>query len=170
MWLSIEPDFNTKQISCEQQLKITTLRDLEKIELDCAYNDSQKIDIHSVLYTDAASEEGTRKLSFEQYSDKLLIDTGKKLLEGNKFYLVINYSTNGNILPSSDRSGDGMGFNFIETANHVAFQSWTQGEPIASKKWFPCIDHPQVKFPRQISVTVPESFVVISNGERDIID
>jgi hypothetical protein len=45
MWLSIEPDFNTKSINCEQQLKITTLQDLEKIELDCAYNDKQKIGI-----------------------------------------------------------------------------------------------------------------------------
>jgi aminopeptidase N len=167
MWLSIEPDFNTKRINCEQQLKVTTLQDLEKIELDC----EQKIEIHSLLYSDAASEEGNKKLSFErQDNDKLSIDIGKKLLEGNKFSLVINYSTNGNILPSNDPSADGMGFNFIETNNHVAFQSWTQGEPIASKKWFPCIDHPQVKFPRQISVIVPESFVVISNGERDIID
>lgn len=165
MWLSIEPDFSTKRINCEQQLKLTTLQDLEKIELDC-----EKIEIHSLLYSDAASEEGNKKLSFEQHNDKLSIEIGKKLQEGNKFSLVINYSINGNILPSNDPSADGMGFNFIETDNQVAFQSWTQGEPVASKKWFPCIDHPQVKFPRQISVIVPEDFVVISNGERDIID
>ena len=32
------------------------------------------------------------------------------------------------------------------------------------------MDHPQIKFPRQISITVPENFIVISNGERNIIN
>jgi aminopeptidase N len=173
MWLSIEPDFNTKSINCEQQLKITTLQDLEKIELDCAYNVKQKIGIRSLLYSDAASEKGNNVLSFKQHNDKLLIDIGKKLLEGNKFSLIINYSTNGLIRPPPIRlppKDDAMGFNFVLSDNNVAFQAWTQGEPIASNKWFPCIDHPQDKFTRQISVIVPENFVVISNGERDTID
>jgi aminopeptidase N len=162
MWLSVEPDFNTKKIRCEQQLKLTTLQDLEKIELDCAYNDKHKIEIHSIFYSDAASEGGNKKLLFEQDSDKLSIDIGKKLLEGSKFSLIINYSANGTEPPD--------GFVFIESDNPLAIQAWTQGETTASNKWFPCIDHPQVKFPRQISVIVPENFVVISNGERDIID
>ena len=54
MWLSIEPDFNTKRISCRQQLKITTLQDLEKIELDCAYNDKHKLEIDSIFYSDGS--------------------------------------------------------------------------------------------------------------------
>jgi aminopeptidase N len=180
MWLSIEPDFNTKRINCKQQLKLTTLQDLEKIELDCVYNDKQKIEIHSpLLYSDAASKQGDKQLLFKQNNDKLSIDIGKSK-EGSKFSLVIDYSTKGNVLPANDASSDGMGFNFIEIGDHVAFQCWTQGEPTASKKWFPCIDHPQAKFPRQISVIVPENiakaegpktkFVVISNGEIDIID
>jgi hypothetical protein len=69
MWLSIEPDFNTKSINCEQQLKITILQDLEKIELDCAYNDKQKIGIRSLIYSDAASEKGNEVLSFKQQDD-----------------------------------------------------------------------------------------------------
>jgi hypothetical protein len=40
MWL--EPDLKTKRINCEQQLKIRTLQDVEKIELDCAYNDNRR--------------------------------------------------------------------------------------------------------------------------------
>ena len=36
---------------------------------------------------------------------------------------------------------------------------------IESKFWFPCIDDPVVKFPREISVSVPNEFTVISNGE-----
>ena len=161
MWLSIEPDFKTKRISCRQQLKITTLQELEKIELDCAYNDNHKIDIDSIFYSDAASNED-RKLSFQQSNDKLSIEIGEKLLEGSRFYLVIKYSANGTKPPD--------GFIFIESENHPAYQAWTQGEAIASNKWFPCIDHPQVKFPREVSVIVPDNFIVISNGERDIVD
>jgi len=180
MWLLVEPDFNAKRINCKQQLKLTLLQDLEKIELDCAYNDKQKIEIHAPLvYSDAASNQGDKQVSFGQANDKLVIHIGKSK-EGAKFSLVINYSTDGNVLPANDPSADGMGFNFIESNDHTSFQCWTQGEPTASKKWFPCIDHPQVKFPRQISVSVPENivktedpktkFIVISNGNMDIVD
>ncbi len=34
-----------------------------------------------------------------------------------------------------------------------------------SRYWFPCLDDPQVKFPREIQVTVPEGYTVISNGK-----
>ena len=36
---------------------------------------------------------------------------------------------------------------------------------IESKYWFPCIDEPQLKFRREILVSVPKDFVVISNGK-----
>ena len=36
---------------------------------------------------------------------------------------------------------------------------------IESKYWFPCIDEPQLKFCREILVSVPKDFVVISNGK-----
>ncbi|HEX5185670.1 MAG TPA: M1 family aminopeptidase, partial [Nitrososphaeraceae archaeon] len=166
MRLSIEPDFNTKRVKCRQQLKISILQDLTKIELDC---NKKKIEIHSIKISDAASiEKNSDDLLFTQHDEKLLIDLDREAKEGNNFNLIINYSFNGNTMPSSGE--DGMGFNFIIDDKQKAFQCWTQGEPLASNKWFPCIDHPQVKFPRQVSVTVPESFIVISNGEMNIID
>ena len=68
-------------------------QDLEKIELDCVYNDKRKIEIHSpLIYSDAASQQGDKQLSFKQDNDKLVIDIGKSK-EGSKFSLVINYST-----------------------------------------------------------------------------
>jgi hypothetical protein len=117
MWLSIEPDFKTKRITCEQQLKIITLQDLEKIELDCAYNDAHKIEIDSIFYSDAVSANGNKKLSFQQSNDKLSIEMEGKLPEGSKFYLIINYSANGTKPPD--------GFVFIPSENHLAFQAWT---------------------------------------------
>ena len=49
--------------------------------------------------------------------------------------------------------------------NSPTKQAWTQGEMIESRYWFPCLDDPQVKFPREIQVTVPEGYTVISNGK-----
>ena len=99
---------------------------------------------------------------FNNPNDKLTIEIAEKLSEGSKFYLIIKYSANGTKPPD--------GFIFIESNNNIAYQAWTQGEAIASKKWFPCIDHPQVKFPREITVIVPNNFIVISNGERDSVE
>ena len=92
MWLSVEPDFNAKTISCEQQLKITSLQDLDKIELDCSYNDKHKIKIDSIYYSDLLTGANNKNLLFQQYNDKLLIEIGSKLPEGSKFYIIINYS------------------------------------------------------------------------------
>ena len=147
MWLLIEPDFKTKRIECKQQLKITALQNFEKIELDCAYNDQHKIIIDSLLYSDAASIDDKKKLLYKQYNDKLIIDFEKRILEGSKFYLIINYSVNG--------SKPGRGFYFVEHGDRLVTQAWTQGEATESKNWFPCIDHPQVKFTRELSIVVP---------------
>ena len=51
-----------------------------------------------------------------------------------------------------------------------SFQIWTQGEANESRYWFPCLDDPQVKFPREIHVTVPEDYIVISNGVKEIFE
>jgi aminopeptidase N len=162
MWLLIEPDFKTKRLQCKQQLKITALQDLEKIELDCAYNNQHKIIIDSLLYSNAASIDDKKKIIYQQYNDKLILDFDKRILEGSKFYLIINYSVNG--------SKPGRGFYFVEHGDQLVTQAWTQGEAIESKNWFPCIDHPQIKFPRELSVIVPDNLIVISNGEKDLLD
>jgi Peptidase M1 N-terminal domain/Peptidase family M1 domain len=52
----------------------------------------------------------------------------------------------------------------VDTKYTSPFQS-TQGQALESKYWFPCLDDPQVKFPREIQVSVPDNdFIVISNG------
>ena len=44
------------------------------------------------------------------------------------------------------------------------WEAWTQGETTEARYWFPCIDHPRVKFSSEISVIVPIGFTAISNG------
>ncbi len=80
------------------------------------------------------------------------------LPEESVFYLIINYS-----------GEPKRGFNFVTyEKGQKKIQAWTQGEASESKYWFTCFDHPEMKFPREISVIVPENFVVISNGDLDL--
>src|SRR5205823_10332863 len=99
-------------------------------------------------------------LNFRKYGDKLIIKLDKVLSEGIVFRIVIVYS-------AKPRKG----FYFIEPDEHYPkknLQAWTQGQAIDSKYWFPCLDHPLVKFESEISVIVPRKFIAISNGKLQV--
>jgi len=46
----------------------------------------------------------------------------------------------------------------------VPHQLWTQGEAEDTRRWIPCLDHPNERFTSEMAVTVPEGFDVLSNG------
>lgn len=150
MRLSIEPDFKAQSISCDQELEVTAIQDTDSIALDAT-----ELDIKSVSI-------GGKKLSFRLSGDRISIKLAKPLKEGDKAKMAIAYS-------AKPRKG----FYFIAPDKqypdkHV--EAWTQGETEESRHWFPCIDHPQVKFTTDITVTVPEGFVAISNGRPGRVD
>ena len=162
MLLKIIPDLNSKILEdCDQQLRITAEQELEEIRLDIAELHIKEVislsSAYSINNTDDKNEE-----------DKRIIRLSKKLPKGSSIDLNIKYSAG---YYYDDKGGRSVrtprsGFHFIapyETS--PAKQAWTQGEALESKYWFPCIEDPQVKFPREIQVTVPEGYVVISNGE-----
>ena len=46
------------------------------------------------------------------------------------------------------------GFHFITIDEQIpSRQSWTQGQALESKYWFPCLDHPRVRFTTEIIVS-----------------
>src|SRR6476646_10652158 len=95
--------------------------------------------------------------NFLNYGDKLIIKLERILSEGSIFRIAIVYS-------AKPRKG----FYFIEPDKYYPkknLQAWTQGQTIESKYWFPCLDHPLVKFESEISVIVPLGFIDISNGK-----
>jgi aminopeptidase N len=118
MRLSVEPDFNSKTISCNQHLKIIAIQDIDKIVLDIS-----ELQIKSVLFVtcaNTASNNNTptnKDLDFHNYDDKLYIKLGKLITEGTVFYINITYS-------SKPRKG----FYFIEPNEHYPnknLQAWT---------------------------------------------
>ncbi|MFL6476925.1 MAG: M1 family aminopeptidase [Nitrososphaera sp.] len=143
MQLQIEPDFQTRTISCQQTLSIIALQDTDTIELDAAELQVEKV------YAEA-------KLDFHNLDDKLVVNLGRLLRERSKIELYISYT-------AKPRKG----FYFIGPDKYYpekCQEAWTQGETTESRYWFPCIDHPRVKFSSEISVKVPIEFMTISNG------
>ncbi len=165
MYLKINPNFQTKQLlNCHQNLKIKALQDIKEIILDVA-----ELNIHKISSEDVQIEEGT---NISEKEDKLVINFKNIVNEKTEFEIKIEYSCG--YYFNNDKEGlyynsPRSGFHFIlpdqldQTSS--AFQSWTQGETMESRYWFPCIDDPQVKFTREIEVIAPNNeYSVISNG------
>jgi aminopeptidase N len=170
MLLKINPDFDSKTlVDCETKITIKVLVDLREIELDMAEMRIERCDV--TPSTDIKIE----NLKILDDEDKLKIQFDRVLNAGTVFDLNIKYSagyfSKNNTVPSlqSPRSG----FHFITKtggSSAPAIQSWTQGETLESRYWFPCIDDPQVKYPREIHIAVPsEDYTVISNGVSDVL-
>jgi len=157
MKLSIEPHFDTQTIECMQNLEVICVEDLlePKIELDCA-----QLNITKILYSEIKSKQDIYELGFIVSNEKLIIKLPKILKKDTVFFLKIEYYAK----PK-------RGFHFInsvKTDNALQTkQAWTQGEMIESKYWFPCFDDPRIKYSKEISVTVPNNFIVVSNGDHD---
>jgi aminopeptidase N len=144
MRLAIEPDLQGRSISSDQRLSIAILQDTDVIELDAA-----ELQIKSVA--------AGGKLDFRSIDDKLVIKLGRTMKEGSKIELAISYSAKPR-----------QGFYFVAPDKHYPnkhLEAWTQGEATQAKHWFPCIDHPQVKFSSEISVTAQAGFTAIANGK-----
>jgi aminopeptidase N len=143
MWLEIEPHLQRHMISCEQRLSIVTLQDMDTIELDAA-----ELQIKTVS--------AAGRLDFRNLDDKLVVKLGRTLKEGSKIELYISYA-------AKPRKG----FYFVGPDKDYPEkhrEAWTQGETTEARYWFPCIDHPRIKFSSEISVIVPTGFTAISNG------
>jgi aminopeptidase N len=161
MWLRIEPDFVAKKIIGQEQLKLLAKQNISDIQLDIG----QGVEIKSVIFSTGADFDtpyDKKELHPQIQNGKLIIPLEYKLSEGTRFYLVIRYTAEG--------SEPGRGFHFVSGSAAFPTHAWTLTEPNYSRNWFPCLDHPQVKFPREVSFVVPQEYMVLSNGELDITD
>jgi aminopeptidase N len=162
MMLKIHPDLDKSLlINCEQFLKVSAIHDLKEISLDIAELKIYKVSSSSINITD-----------FQTFpkEDKLVIKLGETLVKGNTIDISIIYSAgyyylNGSFSFNKPRNG----FHFI-SANNVekntqAKQAWTQGQTLESRYWFPCIDHPAMKFPVHLQIKSHQDQIVISNGK-----
>ena len=107
------------------------------------------------------------------YDGKIITITLDTVYERNrKFTLSVDYVA----MPYKLKVGkdilseDARGIYFINRDGREKDkprQIWTQGETEYNSSWFPTINGPQEKMTQEISLTVPDSLVTLSNGSLD---
>ena len=128
--------------------------------------DAKAMLIHKV----ALQEQGKQQaLPFSYKEDILRIKLPKTYQRGEDYTVYIKYTAQPEKV--SDKGGraitDTKGLYFINPENNPQGpmrQVWTQGESESSSCWFPTIDKPNQKTTQEIEMTVPDSFVTLSNG------
>ncbi len=117
------------------------------------------------------ADQGGKTLQYEYDGAKLIIDIEKTYSRDQKLILTIDYIAQPSALPEGGSTAitSDKGLFFInprgEEANKPR-QIWTQGETEHNSKWFPTIDKPNEQLTHQISLTVEEEFVTLSNGTK----
>lgn len=107
--------------------------------------------------------------AFTQHDDKLVIRFTRQYRRQQELNLRITYLASPYAEPTGGSKAitDDRGVYFINTDNKIQgkpVQIWTQGETEANSHWLPTIDQPNERFTIQLSLTVPDSFVTLSNG------
>lgn len=108
-------------------------------------------------------------LHYTYDSTTLTIKLGKLYHYGEKYTLYINYTAKPNELKVEGSAAitDAKGLYFINplgTEKNKPTQIWTQGETESNSVWFPTIDKPDQKTTSEITMTVPDKYVTLSNG------
>jgi aminopeptidase N len=94
-----------------------------------------------------------------------------RLYKGGEVYTIfIDYVAKPNELKTVGSAAitDAKGLYYINPLGkdkNKPTEIWTQGETEASSAWFPTLDKPNQKTTSEISMTVPEEYVTLSNGK-----
>jgi aminopeptidase N len=113
-----------------------------------------------------------KSLNYEYDGEKITITLDRTYKKGEQYSININYIAKPNELAeggSAAITGD-KGLYFINpdgSEPNKPQQIWTQGETESNSCWFPTIDAPNEKMTQEISVTVDEKYVTLSNGRLE---
>ncbi|HVG33086.1 MAG TPA: hypothetical protein VM911_08400, partial [Pyrinomonadaceae bacterium] len=143
--LALNVDPAEKYIEGTATIHLKALRD----RLDALEFDASELNVSEV-------RQGTRRLGFESFTDKLIVALSRPLRRGQSLTLRISYSARPR-----------RGLHFVkpdESYTDKPLQVWSQGEAEDSHAWFPCTDSPNERQTTETIITVPERLMVLSNG------
>lgn len=115
------------------------------------------IDVQSNLAVDAVQFNGADRV-VERMDDKIVLQFPEPLPAGFNFTIVVAYH---GIAVTSGVLGGGM---LTSTHGNNVPVIATLSEPYAAPTWWPCVDNPADKATAEIEATVPDGYVVASNG------
>lgn len=135
----------------------------DRLELDAKGMDILKVQL--------VSAGGTKTDLDYLYDDKILdIALDKSYTKTETVNLYIKYVSKPNELEKAEgleAIKDDKGLYFINPLGEdkeKPRQIWTQGEPESNSVWFPTIDHPNERCSQEISITIENNFMAMSNG------
>ncbi len=134
---------------------------------DSAILDAKGMLIHEVALINGKEK---KKLDFS-YQDSMVlrIKLDRVYRNNEKPVVYIDYTARPNELKvkGSAAINDAKGLYFINPNGKDSskpIQIWTQGETEATSVWCPTVDRPNQKMTHEISMTVPDKYVTLSNG------
>jgi len=98
--------------------------------------------------------------------EKLRIKLDQSYQPTDLLTVTIDYHTNG-YAKGAGLQGYGKGLTYIKPTDDDPGgprQIWSQGETEYNHYWFPCYDHPDDFVTSELFATVPQRYIVISNG------
>ena len=134
-------------------------------------SDSLTLDAKTMLIHQVALDQQGKlqNLPYTYKDDLLRIKLPKKYQKDENYTVYIKYTAQPEKVPNNGNLSisDTKGLYFINPEGKpegYPRQIWTQGEAESSSCWFPTIDKPNQKTTQEIEMTVPDSFVTLSNG------
>lgn len=134
---------------------------------DSAILDAKGMLIHKVALL---AGKDTKPLTYS-YADSMIlrIKLDRVYRQGEKPVIYIEYTARPNELKvkGSLAIQDAKGLYFINPLGKDStkpIQIWTQGQTEATSVWCPTVDKPNQKTTQEISMTVPDRYVTLSNG------
>ena len=133
---------------------------------DSLYLDAKGMEINNLSIAKNGKEEA---LKYSYDGNKLKIKLNKLYSPRQHYTVYLNYVAKPDEakVKNYGRIPEVRGLYFINTRGEdkkKPVEIWTQGEPEGSSVWFPTIDRPDQKTLEEISITVPDQYVTLSNG------
>lgn len=156
--LRIEFDWQQEHVSGKANLKLVPLF----YTMDSLVLDAKTFDIHSI-------SSKNKSLPFTYDGNLITIRLDRPFSKKDTLFLDIDYTAK----PSANSTGgsaaitDDNGLYFIDPRNtdpSLPIQLWSQGETENNSRWFPTIDKPNERMTHDITLTVPDSMLTLSNG------
>jgi len=131
--------------------------------------DAKAMDIASLSIVQTGKP--NKKLLFENTGEKLKIKLDRSYKKGENYTIYTEYTANPDAYEKASGRDPMLGVKGLYFINPKGekkkkpIQIWTQGETESNSVWFPTIDQTQQKCTQELTMTVPDKYVTLSNGK-----
>lgn len=144
---------SSRQLTGDAVLDARTTQDLSSFDLDL-----------SGLEVDGVRVDGV-PAEFDRTGQELRVRPDTALVRGRDFRVEVAYHGEPKRLTDADGALDGWITTGPATGGGTAGAAFVAGEPVGAMTWFPCDDHPSDKAAYDVTVTVPDGWTAVGNGQ-----